>query len=340
MSRHAKVYFVVTIDTECDKRDDWSVRYPFQFSNILEGLPAHLNPLFDEFGVRPTYLLSPEVIRDEGCASYFKSLPNCELGTHLHSEYVEPDPDWTASHTARFQSDYPIDIERAKLKTLTDLYVQRFGKKPTSFRAGRFGIGSASLSILNTLGYTVDSSVFPLRSIQTFKHEIDFFSFPQSPYFPNLEAIHLAGEQRRLLEVPVTVRSALLDKLPYTWRRFVATGYAGAFLQKLFGRDVAKGVTLRPSSSSDKTLQRLVQRCLRRSSVEPIYLNMMFHSNEFMAGCSPYAADQQGVVRLADRVRCVLELLARVDVTHITLGEAYLERAELRSNGVGTIPHK
>ena len=63
--------------------------------------------------------------------------------------------------TDAFQRDYPPDVEAAKLRDLTELFSRTFGRSPTSFRAGRFGIGPHSIPILEELGYLVESSVTP-----------------------------------------------------------------------------------------------------------------------------------------------------------------------------------
>jgi len=78
----------VSIDVECDKDLHWRVRRPLTFRGVEEGIGRRLAPLFAEYGVRPTYLLSPEVIRDGTCVSLLKTLEACELGTHLHPEFV------------------------------------------------------------------------------------------------------------------------------------------------------------------------------------------------------------------------------------------------------------
>src|SRR5512147_36688 len=82
----------VSIDVECDKDERWAVRRPLTFKGVHEGIGERLTPLFAEYGVRPTYLLSPEVIRDGACADLFRELQDCELGTHLHPEFVLPGP--------------------------------------------------------------------------------------------------------------------------------------------------------------------------------------------------------------------------------------------------------
>src|SRR5580658_4448688 len=82
---------IVTIDTEVDKDCRWRISDPASFSSVRHGIPDILSPLFDEFGVEPTYLLSPEVIEDGPCGEILAGLDRAELGTHLHPEFVAPE---------------------------------------------------------------------------------------------------------------------------------------------------------------------------------------------------------------------------------------------------------
>ena len=157
----SRAYLCVSIDTECDKGKGWLSKRPMSFDGVHDGILERIHPLFAEFGAKPTYLLSPEVLRDERCVEALRTIePSSELGTHLHGEYAEPgafEPDMTQ----HFQRDYAPELEREKLTYLTDLFIRAFGHQPRSFRAGRFGIGPSSIPILESLGYTVESSVTP-----------------------------------------------------------------------------------------------------------------------------------------------------------------------------------
>src|SRR5205823_3568889 len=138
---------MVTIDTEVDKDRAWRISDPPSFSSVIQGVPDVLSPLFDEFGVVPTYLLSPEVIEDRESAAVLGELGDrAELGTHLHAEFVEPERTlrrevMAGQPTEAVQCAYPPEVERAKLKSLTDLFTATFGQRPTAFRAARYGLG-------------------------------------------------------------------------------------------------------------------------------------------------------------------------------------------------------
>jgi len=69
-----KVSLVVSIDTECDKGLNWRVKQPLQFENVLKGIPKRLQLLFEKYRIKPTYLLSPGVLKNDACIDFFKSL--------------------------------------------------------------------------------------------------------------------------------------------------------------------------------------------------------------------------------------------------------------------------
>ncbi len=123
-----KTILIISLDTECDKGPGWKVRQPLSFKNIIEGVPERLQPLFEEFGIKPTYLLSPEVLKNDECVSLFQSLDgSVELGTHLHAEFIEPEATPLADKTDAFQSDFTPEVEFEKLRNLTGLFADRFG---------------------------------------------------------------------------------------------------------------------------------------------------------------------------------------------------------------------
>ena len=98
------ISLAITIDTECDKGPGWRVRQPLGFRNVLEGVPGRLQPIFERWGVKPTYLLSPEVLLHDGCVGLFRGLNDrVELGTHLHSEFVGPGADPATTGRGRLQ---------------------------------------------------------------------------------------------------------------------------------------------------------------------------------------------------------------------------------------------
>ncbi len=317
------VYLIVSIDTECDKGPGWRIQYPFRFASVLHGIPEVLEPLFQRNGVRATYLLSPEVMRDAASSALLAGLNDCELGTHLHGEYIEPEPDYQAEITATPQSAYRAEIEQAKLANLTQVYRSRFGRPPTSFRAGRFSLSRHSLKFLDELGYVVDSSVTPFRT----NHYADgltcnYWGAPLHPYHPLAKDPRRRGTLR-VLEVPVTILVPALQKWPaFLLRRLDDRVLGRKRLFRWLGLELKK-VWIRPYRGTSEELVTWADTVIARwpATSTPI-INVMFHNVEVIPGASPYAQNAEDVARFTHGMDSLFRHLnARYEVKSIGLGE-------------------
>jgi len=294
------VFLCVTIDCECDKGPQWRTQLPLAFAGISVGIGHRLQPLFNEFEAKPTYLLSAEVMRHQPSVECLGSLGDaCELGTHLHTEFL--DPQAQPLITRHFQCHDSAAVETEGLTTLTQLFEESFGRRPTSFRAGRFGVGPATLPILQSLGYTVDSSVTPfLDWTSAGARGLSFRGAPTQPYFPEASAAHRRGTFP-VLEVPVTIRPRWLSRIP--------------------GLGWLEPRWLRPTRNSGPTLVALAREEIRenQSGVQPIVLNAMFHNVEVVAGASPYASNEDQVARILSSLRGLLEFCQEHSIPVIKL---------------------
>jgi len=294
----------LSIDCERDKGPGWRIRRPATYTGVHDGIARKLHPLFLRFGVKPTYLLSPEVIRDPSSAECLARLPgSLELGTHLHAEYAEPDADDDAE-SALFQAALPPALERAKLRALTELFEDRFGRRPRSFRAGRFGIGPASLSILAELRYAVDSSVTPLVDWQgAGPGAPSFREAPVVPYHPDPAHPARRGDSP-LWEVPVTIRRGRWQRLPVVGRHLPHRW-------------------LRPTRGTGWDLVALAREILASPGAPLAVLNVMFHNVEVIPGASPYARSAAQADAMLGRLADLL---------------AFARDARVRSVGLGDVP--
>lgn len=293
----AKVLILVTIDTECDKGPGWKIQLPMQFRSVTDAVPQIYTPLFSKYGIKPTYLLSPEIIRDPTSAETLKSTLDCELGTHLHSEFVEPEPVWDADRTKRIQMDYAAEVEREKLANLTDLFTDTFGYAPKSFRAGRFGMDERGLLFLQELGYTVDSTVSPFKTHYFETGSIrNYWGAPLQPYYPSSKDMRRSGNMS-ILEVPLTVGNPFFEKVPAVLTRYMQDRYKlpKKIAAKLGHSPAVKW--LRPYRSTFEEMRTLCDWVIARGAAtksQPVILNMMFHSNEVLVNGSPYVTDKKG----------------------------------------------
>jgi len=265
VERTAKVVVTITIDTECDHDSNWVRAKPLTFKSITDGLPNRLQPAFASVGAVPTYLLTVEVMEDAASVAAIKSMTAAhELGTHLHAAFIEPEKkfhDYAGVDSPDFQCSYSPDIERQKLSNLTALFEQCFGYAPRSFRAGRYGANHHSMNSLESMGYTVDTSVTPYIRWTEPNAVVDFRTAPLQPYFPSTADISRSGDVRQLLQAPVTMKRRPL-RMP-RW--------------------------FRPWLSSVTQMKEVAEWHLKNfAQLEVIHLNMMFHSMEVIPGATPY----------------------------------------------------
>ena len=317
-----KLYLIISIDTECDKDSHWNIPRPMTFFNISRDLPARLHPLFISAGFAPTYLLSPEVIKDADCVETLVSLMGKkELGTHLHSEFIDPDSDPFAHGTFVFQGDLPRFVELRKLENLTALFERVFGYRPTSFRAGRFGLGPHTLASLSSLGYLVDSSIFPLRRVVMKTRTNNFLSSQLKPYFPDLSNFNKKSSRPSILEVPLTVHSAIL-RLPRIAR--VMVGSVKGLSAILLGRENTGIFSLRPSLLPSRSMKRVVERYLDYcDGDDQVFLNLMMHSNEIRPGASPSCQSEGEADLFVNQLDDLFTYLRSLGCKGMTLSESW-----------------
>jgi hypothetical protein len=301
----SQVFLAVTIDCECDKGARWRVKSPLRFDGVREGVGRRLAPMFREFRAKPTYLLSPELFRDPASVETFaRQADHAELGTHLHGEYAPPGA-FEPRVTTALQRDYPPDVEAAKLASLTDSFRDAFGRAPLAFRAGRFGLGPASLASLEHLGYLVDSSVTPFVSWENEgRGGLSYRDSPTQPYRPSRASPGSPGDSA-LLEVPVTIRPRGASRIPWLGR-FVPPRW------------------LRPTHTPARWLVSVAKeemRSARATRPGPVVLNAMFHNVEVIADASPYTRTEGQAKVILGRIQALLEFAARESIRVVGLSD-------------------
>jgi hypothetical protein len=306
----------VSIDVECDKDPKWCVRWPLTFRGVEEGIGERLNPLFAEYGVRPTYLLSPEVMRHADSVAVLRESGACELGTHLHPEFVRSSA--RVGATAMVASQMAEEHERKDIEDLTTLFAETFGVRPMSYRAGRYGASARSIGILAKAGYQVDTSVTPHKQ---WDYGLDFRRAPASPYFPAAGDVDRPGPPGGVLEIPVTLRPS---PAPAAVREATAQ-LARLRLEPL--RRIAKWARgpawFRPGWSTRRMLFTIMREVAAGGTEGPYggVLNMMFHNVDMVAGMSPTAATEVAVLSALDDLRAVLEQASAQGGRFVTLSE-------------------
>lgn len=290
---------LLSVDTEADNQWEAESRRNISVRNIAE-LPR-LQKLCDEYGVRPTYLLTYEVAVDAESQAILRELAGtgrCEIGTHHHPWTTPPLVD---GHL------YPMNLThdhyREQLRELTQAVTAVTGHRPVSYRAGRNGFTGWQVEILEGEGYLVESSVDPFFNERK-KGGPSFAGAPLNPYFLSGADPCRPGSSK-LLEIPIT--SAVNRR----WPRWLVAAYAGftpaySFRRGLRLLGIVRPIWLRPSYSKTGDMLWLADRLIASNAPAA---NIIFHSSELLPGGSPYNRTTNDVEEFNRSLRTLLEHL-------------------------------
>lgn len=316
---------LVGIDTEGDNQ--WSARARLEpaYENVY-ALPA-LHARLRRHGVRPTYLVTYPVARDPRAASVLRELREsgtCEIGAHHHAWETPPCTEEDARRHL-YASQLGEDRFEAQLDALTGAIEEAVGERPVSYRSGRFGFSAAHVATLEGAGYRVESSVAPLFC-ERHKGGPDFADAPLAPYFLAYDHATRPGTSQ-LLELPISC--GLNRRWPRAWQVAWARAPRPYTTRRVLRKlGIVRPMWLRPSYSSLDDMKALARRLAEAG--EPI-LNVIFHSSETRAGCSPYTRTTEELDIFLDRLDRFLEFAAReLGATPMTFREF---RAEYTATG-------
>jgi hypothetical protein len=291
---------IITIDTEPDCDRSWRRSSPLAFTSVLEGIPCLLRPLWDKYDIKPVYFVSPEVVGNDECCSVLSSeiRKGAIIGTHLHSEYVEPhvtinDPAGKISH------EFPCfahdkDIEYAKIKNFTEHIQDRLNYRPVWYRAARYGADIDTIRILAELGYQYDSSVTPGIDWSD-RGGPDHRRSPLQPYWISNEDLYKeSGKQTSsgIREYPITIlgkRFGPLGKLlPDKW---------------LFYR------WLRPTHMTVFEQKRIIEDFIIMYR-NPVFV-LLFHSMEIMINKTPFVRNRLMQKRFIGNLEAIIAYIIK-----------------------------
>jgi hypothetical protein len=310
----------ISIDTEEDNWDpaveDVSVR------NIGE-LPR-LDDMFGTLGVRGTYFVTYQVASDPGAAAILRKFHEggtAEIGAHLHPWNTPPL--LGVEKRVSMLRDYPPEFQQAKLETLLAELEKSLGLRPTSFRAGRFGVGRATIEALIRNGIHIDSSVTPLLTWEG-QGGPSFIGAPNLPYrLEGGEDVRSHSAAGTVVEVPVTVGFTRFP--PDSWSR-IARLFANPLARTLhlpgaaYRLGIVQRVILTPETYTAEEMLRVSRRFLTAGAP---YLHMYLHSSSLLAGLTPFGETQQRVDGIFARIHdYVTGLREMADVRTLTVTEA------------------
>ena len=331
------VLFVLTIDTEEEwhwGNDDFPDR-DFSLENV-EKLPA-FQAFCETLGIRPTYFVDYAVASNNIGSTILREFvedQKAEIGAHLHP-WCNPPYFGKTTEAESHVINLPHEQVVAKLDALNTLLWEKFSIKPESFRSGRWGINAKTLRLLASRGYKIDSSVYPF-------YKNDYFSCigaPEKPYWPSFENALAPGQQRQILELPVTagfnvknynlgehVHNAL-SKPPFNWLKVIGVLWHSKLLRKLY---------LSPELTKTEDMIALVDQSLEKQ--QPV-IHMYLHSSSLIDGVTGLLEVDNACSRICERMkRVVNHLNTQANVRFCTISEARVILANQPShNGVVSI---
>jgi hypothetical protein len=311
---------VVTIDTEAD---EWGSSSPSsQGVRNIQHLPA-LQALFDEYHIRPTYMVDYPVAANETSASVLKRLldrGNCEIGSHCHPVNTPPFLEIGAG-TDSMLCNIPAELQYEKLHTLHETIVKNICVAPLSFRAGRWGYGPSVAVGLAKLGYKIDTSITPFTDWSAHRGP-DFSASQPCPYYFFPSDIYTPSVHGTMLEVPATI--------DFTWRNgFLSAGF-GSLLSRLSvpPRRLRAHLTrlrllqktwLSPEMSTSAEMAALTKALCGTGF--PL-VNLFFHSSSLQPGLTPFVHTEGDKQVLLDRLREYCDFSRSIGLRPIKLSEA------------------
>lgn len=287
-----RLVVLVDAEEEFDWREPFSRTNP-RVSNIAAQHQAQR--IFAQHGIVPTYMVDYPVASQPDGYEPLRELHQdgfCGIGAQLHP-WVTPPFDEELTVFNSFAGNLPRALERAKLATLVEAIERNLAVRPTIFTAGRYGVGRFTPSLLEELGFKIDSSVRPHTEYLS-QGGPDFRHCAARPYW--------VGPQHRLLELPRTVGlcgllagrgQPLYDLLQSPLGR--AVRLPGWFAR---GR-LLERIALTPEGPSDAELRRLTAALI--ATGHRLFV-MSYHSSSLVPGNTPYVANARELSVFLDRL--------------------------------------
>lgn len=288
---------ILSVVIHTEEEFDWSKPYDRNATGV-----SHMQyidraqSVFDSFGIVPNYVIDYPIASTPEAIAPLKTFADSGkalIGAHLHP-WVSPPFDEDVNVRNSYPGNLPADLEREKLRLLTEQISASFGTRPLTYLAGRYGFGPHTADILEELGYEVDISV--AASIDySGDGGPDYSGFSSDPFW--------FGRQRRLLGLPGSggyvgwLRAGgtpLYRQLTQPWLRRTRVSGVVARLRML------ERIRLSPEDYSEPEMRRLTQTLLADGVRIFVF---SFHSPSVMPGGTPYVKNSADLERFLDKCR-------------------------------------
>lgn len=290
---------VVVVDTEAEF--DWAEQQPRRARGVTSvKRQAQTLPIFERYGVRPTFVLDYPVSSTPEGYEYIRDLHRagaCEIGAHLqpwdNPPFIEQNTDRNS-----YPGNLPIELEREKLAHLTRVIGDNLGVRPRIYKAGRYGVGPATAQILAELAYEIDVSVVP-RTDLTRKFGPDFTHCGARPYW--------FGGDPPLLEIPLSIgyTGLLAPAGPIAYLLTMNERLKALHVPGILARlGLIERITLTPEGISFEEQRRLTRALLRDGHR---VFSFTYHSPSLAPGNTPYVRSEAELRAFLRRIEQYLD---------------------------------
>jgi hypothetical protein len=297
---------VVVVDTEAEF--DWEARAPRRAMGVTSvKCQAQAQRIFERYNVRPTFVLDYPVSNTPEGYEFIRDLHRsgaCEIGAHLQPWDNPPLVEQMTDENS-YPGNLPFALEREKLVRLTRSIEKNIGERPRIYKAGRYGVGSATARILAELGYEIDLSVVPGTDL-TCKFGPNFSHCRASPYW--------FGNDPALLEIPLSIgytgllagAGAVAHAL--TMNERLKALHVPGILARL---GLIERITLTPEGISFEEQRRLTHALLRKGYR---IFSFTYHSPSLAPGNTPYVRNESDLRAFLQRIEQYLDFFAGDEV--------------------------
>lgn len=293
----------VVVDTEAEF--DWNAPFSRGLTQVKAiAAQERAQAIFRRYGVRPIYAVDfPVATQSEASRPLraFMEAGNCAIGAHLHP-WVNPPFDEPVNPRNSYPGNLPPALEAAKLERLVAAIEASFGIRPRFYKAGRYGIGPATIGLLATHGIRVDFSVLPGIDLSE-RGGPDFRHMQPTPYLAGNRAAIASGAG--VLSLPMT--RGQIGPLRRRGARFAARLDSRASRALHLRGLLDRSRLLRQATLTPEGMELGLQLALLHNMVvggQRVFV-MHYHSPSLQPGNTPYvrsAADLDLFLQRIDKV--------------------------------------
>jgi len=304
--------FLVTVDTE--EEFDWHKPLAREEHGIVH-VPrlAKFQQFCEGEGVAPVYLVDWPIARSREAAELLRAplaAGKAEIGVQLHP-WVNPPFEEEVNQHNSFAGNLPAELERAKFGRLRDAIETNFQTAPLIYRAGRYGVGRNTASILSDHGLAIDTSV---------RSKFDYSATGGPDYRRHPLVPYWLDDERTLLELPLTSVFWGMLRRQGDWL-YSALWRVPRLRGALAWAGLLERIPLTPEGVSVDEAIRGIDMALDDDL--PL-LVFSFHSPSLRPGLTPYVRNEDDLDALYDWWRRIF---------------AYLELRQVRAATVREIMH-